>query len=220
MKLVRPSVVLFAVSIGATGVFAQLPKFAAVSTSATQTTRKQVKDEPNPKITLRVDDFAHLDPVVLAGARQVTTEIFRKAGVETVWLDCAVYQTDCGQKTERPQFMLRILAPSMEKAINVDEALGFAMPCDDDANTCLFYIFYSRISALTEAHAVGSHRLLGHVMAHEIGHTLLGRNAHDLYGIMQASLPLGNVEQTLFFTSVQAKRLQTELLARNRATGR
>ena len=60
--------------------------------------------------------------------------------------------------------------------------------------------------------------ILGHVMAHEIGHTLLGPNAHDLYGIMQASLPLTDIGRMLYFTSVQSRRLRTELLARKRAT--
>jgi len=60
-------------------------------------------------------------------------------------------------------------------------------------------------------------------MAHELGHGLLGPNAHEGYGIMQAKLPISDLSwKTLYFTAAQSKRIRTELLARNqelRSTG-
>jgi hypothetical protein len=221
MELGRLSAVLFAVSISTASVFAQLPQIREVSHAAIQTTaKKQRPDIAKPKITLRVDDFANLDPTVLTGARKVTTEIFAEAGVQTVWLDCPVYHTDCGMEAERPQFILRILAPSMAKNIVEDVALGFAIPCDKKEEACLFYIFYYRINALAAAHNLSPERILGHVMAHEIGHTLLGPKAHDLFGIMQSTLNLYDTERILVFTSDQSKHLRTELFARNQATNK
>ena len=170
MKLGLLSAFLCAVSIWVTAAFAQLPQIHEMSAAAIQTpTKKQARDEAKPKITLQVDDFAHLDPAVLAGARKVTTEILAAAGVQTVWLDCPVYHTDCGREAEKPQFILRILAPSMAKDIVGDEALGFAIPCDKKEEACLFYIFYYRISDLAAARGLSPDRILGHVMAHEIG---------------------------------------------------
>ena len=221
MELSRLSAVLFAVSICTAPAFPQLPKIHEVSPVATRTTaKKQLHDISKPKIMLRVDDFANLDPTVLTGARKVTTEIFAEAGVQTVWLDCPVYDTDCGSGAERPQFILRILAPSMAKTIVGDEALGFAIPCNKKEEACLSYIFYYRINALAVAHSLSADRILGHVMAHEIGHTLLGPKAHELFGIMQSTLNLYDTERILVFTSDQSKHLQTELLARSRATNR
>jgi hypothetical protein len=221
MELGRLSAVLFAVSISTASVFAQLPQIREVPHAAIQTTaKKQRPDIAKPKITLRVDDFASLDPTVLTGARKVTTEIFAEAGVQTVWLDCPVYHTDCGMEAERPQFILRILAPSMAKNIVADEALGFAIPCDKKEEACLFYIFYYRIESLAAAHSLNPDRILGHVVAHEIGHTLLGPKAHDLFGIMQNTLNLYDTERILVFTSDQSKHLRNELLVRNRATNR
>lgn len=169
-----------------------------------------------PKIWIRVYDLAHLEPTVLAGARSLATEIFRWAGVETVWLDCPVTQSDCGEETERPQFMLRILSPSMVKKMAVPTALGFAMPCDESADSCVFYILYCRISALAAEHRIGSARILGHVMCHEIGHALLGHDAHELYGIMQSQLSIYDMERMLLFRSFQSKRLRAELVKRSR----
>jgi hypothetical protein len=101
-----------------------------------------------------------------------------------------------------------------------DEALGFAVPCAKNEEACLSYIFYSPISTLAAKNGLSPDLILGHVMAHEIGHTLLGPNAHDLYGIMQASLPLTDIGRMLYFTSTQSRHLRTELLARKRATNR
>jgi len=221
MKLRSLSAVLFAVSIWTSSVFAQLPQIRELSNSTIQTSaKKQPLEKGKPKITLRIDDFANLDPTVLTGAREVTTEIFAEAGVKAIWLDCPVYNTDCGRGADKPQFILRILAPSMAKDSVVDEALGLAIPCDKKEESCLFYIFFYRIHALAVANSLSADRILGHVMAHEIGHTLLGPNAHDLFGIMQSTLNLYDTERILVFTSDQSKHLQTELLARSRATNR
>jgi hypothetical protein len=221
MKLARLSAVLFAVSIWASAVFAQLPQLGEMSNAETESAaRKQSDDKPKPKITLRVYDFAHLNPAVLAGSKEVTTEILRKAGVESVWLDCGVSEASCGSQAQHPEFRLRILPSALAKDMVSDDSLGFAVPCAQNEEACLFYIFYSRVSALAAAHGFGPERPLGHVMAHEIGHTLLGPNAHGLYGVMQARLSLIDMERTLYFTTFQSKRLRIELLARNHAPNR
>jgi len=221
MKLARCKVVLLAVSIWITAAFAQLLENPEMSNAATKKpARTQSDNKAQATIRLRVYDFAHLDPAVLADAKKVTTEIFRKAGVETVWLDCPAYQADCGEEPERLQFMLRILSPPMEKEMVAEDALGFAIPCREDDRGCLFYILYSRISALAAEHNIGPGRILGHVMAHEIGHALLGPDAHDPYGLMQAKLSISGLDwRTLYFTFAQSRRIQTEL-ARNRAANR
>jgi hypothetical protein len=109
MKLARVSVFFCAACLWANVVFAQASQIRDRSTAAIHSTKKQPHDKANPRITLRVEDFANLDPSVLAGARKVTTEIFAAAGVQTVWLDCPVYEADCGAEAERPQVILRIL---------------------------------------------------------------------------------------------------------------
>jgi len=217
MTLERLSAFLCAVSISTTAAFGQLPELRDMSNAATE---RPVKQKSNHKaeatIRLRIYDFAGLEPVVLADAKKVTAEILRKAGVETVWLDCPIYQTDCGEEPERLQFMLRILLPAMKKDIVAEDSLGFAIPCHEQDRGCLFYIFYSRISTLATGHGIGPGRILGHVMAHELGHGLLGPDAHEGYGVMQAELPISDLAwKTLYFTSAQSKRIRTELLARN-----
>ena len=201
----------------ATTAFRQLPVLRNMSNAATE---RPVKQRSNYKaeaaIRLRLQDFSRLEPAVLADAQKVTTEIFRKAGVETVWLDCPVEQADCAEEPERLQFILRILSTAMKKDIVAEHSLGFAIPCHEHDQGCLLYIFYSRISTLAEETGISPGRILGHVMAHELGHELLGPDAHKGYGVMQAKLPILDLSwKTLYFTSAQSKRIRTELLARN-----
>ena len=207
-----------------TPAFGQLPVVRQMSDPATERPVKQkFKHKAEATIRLRIYDFAGLEPVVLVDAKKVTAEIFRKVGVETVWLDCPVYQADCGEEPDSLQFMLRILSPAMKKDIVAEDSLGFAIPCHEHDRGCLSYIFYSRISTLAAGHGIGPGRILGHVMAHELGHGLLGPNAHEGYGVMQAKLPISDLSwKTLYFTAAQSKRIRTELLARNqelRSTG-
>jgi len=116
-------------------------------------------------------------------------------------------------------FIKRSMLPKIPVVFSLCKYLnliGFAIPCHEHDRGCLLCIFYSRISALAEETGIGPGRILGHVMAHELGHGLLGPDAHEGYDVMQAKLPISDLSwKTLYFTSAQSKRIRTELLARN-----
>jgi hypothetical protein len=79
MKFGRLSGVPIAVSILATLGFAQLTNPTETSNAATELPVKYKFDgKAKLKVTLRIYDFAEIDPAVLAAARKVTTEIFRE----------------------------------------------------------------------------------------------------------------------------------------------
>jgi hypothetical protein len=60
--------------------------------------------------------------------------------------------------------------------------------------------------------------LLGLVMAHEVGHLLLGTNAHSNQGIMRATWRRRHLDardwEEFEFTQVQTKRLRAAVLSR------
>jgi hypothetical protein len=163
------------------------------------------------KIALLAYDFAHLDPAVLQAGKSVTSEIFANAGVETMWLDCQVSQ-ECDAEDGRPQFRLEILLSV--RGVSNDNPLGFAVPCAKTNKTCVSYILYSPIDLLAIQSGTSPGRILGHVMAHEIGHALLGPNAHSVSGIMQNRLRVFDMERILYFTGSQSQRMRAELAAR------
>jgi hypothetical protein len=64
---------------------------------------------------------------------------------------------------------------------------------------------------------------LGHVIAHEIGHLLLGANSHSPVGIMRPQWRLADevwmAKGALVFDTDQAKRMQMELTRLRAAVG-
>jgi len=167
-----------------------------------------------PRLPLLVSNFAQVELPVLVEAEAVATQIFAEAGVEAIWINCPGHE-ECGGEAKRREFRIRIL--SQGKGIVTRDPLGIAIPCDPNADTCFFYVFYAPVRNLAERNEARPGHVLGQVMTHEVGHALLGPNAHALSGIMQAALPTADLRHLLYFTPSQAKRLRADLFARNGA---
>jgi hypothetical protein len=193
----------------ATLTYAQLPQVNPFHNLAVSRT----KGGSMPKITIRIYDFDHIEPKVIASAKEVTSEIFRRAGLQISWVDC-ISQGVCATDARGAEFRVRIVPQAIGEAMVSDGVFGFAIPCPSSQEACLCYILYWQIRAFAERNHIGADKVLGHVIAHEIGHMLLGPNAHAHFGIMQHHLPLRETDRTLYFTSGQAKQLRAGLLTR------
>jgi hypothetical protein len=165
-----------------------------------------------PDITLRISDSAGVEPSVMTGARSVATDIFRAAGVNPLWVQCVTPGDGCVGDARR-EFSVRIVSSHLVQDSGWDSSLGFAVPCAGGQEACIVYVLYSRICALAAGRGDRAGRVLGHVMAHEVGHAVLGRNAHGLFGIMRPRLAVNEMERTLYFTPFQARRLRTQVMA-------
>jgi hypothetical protein len=177
-----------------------------------------------PKLTVVIYDFAHLDRSLLLNAQEAAREIFKESGVEVAWLECPSPQ-QCDWRTDGTQFRM-FIQPDVKslitdklqaKQMTGDHTLGFAVPCGTTDSTCLSYVFYEPITMLAAQFGTGIDRILGQVIAHEIGHALLGPHAHAQTGIMQGKLRVAATNPLLYFTTEQSRLLRTELLARNGA---
>jgi hypothetical protein len=78
-------------------------------------------------------------------------------------------------------------------------------------------VFYPSIERLFRDYGTNRSLVLGDVMAHEIGHLLLGTNAHFTIGIMRPRWRYEELEEvekgTLLFTDTQAHAIRTRLMA-------
>jgi hypothetical protein len=77
--------------------------------------------------------------------------------------------------------LLRRTAPS-----SLPHALGFSLP--HARRGTQVWIFYDRVEKLSESVHAPLYIVLGHSIAHEIGHMLLGSSEHSSAGLMQAVL--------------------------------
>ena len=107
-------------------------------------------------------------------------------GVRVRWINCADSGTDpevCGPKPDPAAVIVQILAASASTRQVPPNSLGFAEPADRGDFGGYVCVFYGRVESLAGRQS-GTQVLLGHVIAHELGHLLLGMEAHSRAGIM------------------------------------
>jgi hypothetical protein len=177
---------------------------------------------PGLAITVRVYNYARVPASILRTAEQETAMIFREAGVETVWVDCRVSTAEpqspaCKQPFSSSDLFLKLLPPSMARAVPSDgDTFGLALT-EKDRPGADAIIFYGRVAELARAESLYQWDILAAVMAHEIGHLLLGGD-HSPTGIMRAKwdhdvLKLAARRQ-LQFTPKQSLLIRDEVAAR------
>jgi hypothetical protein len=171
-----------------------------------------------PHVTINVYNDAGVSEQVLAEAEQEATRIFHKAGVENVWVECRLWKPDpdrssrCQPPVGPTLLALRIVPWSSKLR---DSVFGIAFLSAEGEGTYTD-VFYVSVEKLHEDFHANLSRVLGHVMAHEIGHLLLGTNAHSPVGIMRPqwegpelrSIGMG----TFLFTPEQARTMGDNLL--------
>jgi hypothetical protein len=169
-------------------------------------------------VTVDVFNDAATPRSVVEFAEQEASRIFMAAGLEITWVDCLARQQNMPSATCPPSrgpahLNLRILPRG--KRVTQD-SFGVAFLAVDGTGTYID-VFYDAVEKLHHESNTSPGRLLGHVMAHEIGHLLIGSHAHSKWGIMcpvWGRIELRRVEMgSVFFTSDQAGRMRTRLLS-------
>ena len=172
-----------------------------------------------PQVTINVYNDAQVSEQVLTQAEQEATRIFRKAGVNSVWIECQLSKagprraSECQPPSAPTHLALRIVLWSSKLG---DTVFGTAF-LSPEGEGAYSDVFYDSVEKLHQDWHASLSRVLGHVMAHEIGHLLLGTNAHSPRGIMRPnwqgqelrSIGMG----TLLFTPDQARSMQTKLFS-------
>lgn len=195
---------------------------AATSFASHATARER---ESDLGIAVRVYNYAEVSPATLRKSEKEASRIFREAGIETVWLDCptsVAKAADC-PACEPPLGALgvdlRILSKSMALRVRTGrEQLGFALESQRPGSASAAWVFYHRVEQLAESKDVDQGQVLGHAIAHEIGHLLLGPDSHSNRGIMRANWDRKYLQDAaqghLWFTPDQAKLIRTDVQAR------
>jgi hypothetical protein len=152
---------------------------------------------PQPVLQVQVYNLAHVGSKDLARAEQEVTIIFAHAGIIISWREGSVQDkqelaTDfsvngalfgsCIAANEMPELKLRLLRGTPPNTL--PGALGYALPCAKFGVTVT--IFVDRCEEVMSHNMASLPKILGHAMAHEIGHVLLGSNEHSDSGIMRS----------------------------------
>lgn len=180
------------------------------------------RGKPRPvHLTVRVYNYAHIGFRRRAWAQHRCAWILKAAGVEAGWLDCLnpgaaqPIVPACRGPLSPGEINLNLLdRPSDLGAAISNSAIGDAIGPD------FAEIFCGRIQAFAD-NLDGPDRfsaVLGFAMAHEIGHLLLGPDAHSPSGIMQGHWNLSVVEEASWnlaqFTPAQGQAMRAQILKR------
>ena len=175
------------------------------------------------RICVEYYNYARAPNSVITEGLSITDDIFRQAGVQMLWKEVQLDSKDSDRPCDDlPTFCLRILPRAMSnRAEQRYEALGSAVATDDNTGV-VANVFYQRLEGLPVSVACSRAKILGHIIAHELGHLLLGRNSHSESGIMSANWQRDRQiaqlrAQSLFFSRDEAERIRHNILERERS---
>lgn len=177
-------------------------------------------DASLPAVTLRVVNEAKVDTRVLGRARKEAIEIFSRAGVRLVWLDCSSGSGDwadenpCHRERGNNEFWLRVTTHKPLRTTG--EMLGYSEFGPSRGSRSAGVIFPAVAELAARFHC--DHALiLGAAIVHEAGHLLLGADAHFSTGVMVSHW---NREQLLLIEQGKLNfARQQAVLLRRKASG-
>ena len=161
-------------------------------------------------VTLHVTNYAGISPRELAAAEAYATAVYGAAGIQTAWTDAPWVPGE----TRSPHLRVVILSHEMtakkcKESRLGGSVMGVAVDGVTDGGGRIAYIFADRIGQTALQYLAKFERALGHAMAHEVGHLLLGTHSHAPAGLMTANwYPLETHLQTLTPEQVQVIRVR------------
>ncbi len=172
-----------------------------------------------PPVTVSVHNDAGIPLAVLLQAESEASRLFRQSGLELRWLNCSPPQlfkqnpSECATADFPRHLQLRVARHSL----NLNEfAMGIAY-LSADGTGCYADLFYDRASLVHEISHISMATILGHGIAHELGHLLLGTNSHAPAGIMRARwqpADLASASQGhLLFSTLESQEMRNKLSA-------
>ena len=160
------------------------------------------------ELTVRFYNYAVVPDETLNAAQRKTEDIFRAAGIRITWAECPVSEkaaerVTCPKLNDRQPVTLQIVPHS----IHPHRPGEFGL-----ASYPGVYIFFDDIRNYSGRHLAPETIVLGEVMAHEIGHLLLGPGSHSSSGIMRPDLQANDLRSNdRHFTRAQADKMRAKI---------
>lgn len=187
----------------------------AIPLSLFVSTGAEVATESPRPLRLNVYDYAGVAPDVRVAAADVTRHVYAAIGVDLIWVErCPVacriaFSREAYTDPTGGGLTVFVLPPDMTSREFPSTMLGNTPEKSEVA-----YAFFDRIRAVAFAREVSLATLLGHVIAHEVGHILL-REGHAAEGLMRDHWVYRDLllatRGRLGFTATQGGRIRSRL---------
>ena len=205
----------------------QIVILVALMLTAASATAIQAAPSLDVSVVVRTYNYAALPAEPLTDAKTEAQNIFRRAGILVVWVDCRVRSAAHGAACTDPlsagrELMLRLVdrAPAEGERI---VTLGESMLDRERQGGVLMTVDLFRVRGIAERTSTSTSILLGRAFAHEIGHLLLGSAEHPRLGLMRALWShdeLRGLKPAHWgFSSREAARMRQGLRGRSRTAG-
>jgi hypothetical protein len=142
-------------------------------------------------VSIRIHDYANIQDAELARAQAVVSGMYGAIGVRTDWRDslrqsvAPADSTDASEDCGPSDLQIIILTSAMaSRGVIPDAIIGYAA-VEPGVGGRVAYVIYDRVRTFASDTAVDDMRMMGIVMAHEIGHLLMMHQAHSDTGIMR-----------------------------------
>jgi hypothetical protein len=141
-------------------------------------------------VRIRIHDYANIQGAALARAQEVVRGMYGEIGVRTDWLDSVRQSHDQVDSFAAPDctpsdLAVIILTTEMAtRGVIPDEIIGFAA-VERGVGGRVAYVIYDRVRSFASDAEMDDMRMMGIVMAHEIGHLLLAHQSHSESGLMR-----------------------------------
>jgi hypothetical protein len=176
---------------------------------------------PNAGVAVRVYNNADIAPRDLDEGRRGASALLRQAGVESTWRFCRLAKgqsppgsTACDDVLGGAEVIVRI----QQRGTQGSDSLGYSYVDTLTGTGSLATVFADRVRAAAGNAGLDTGLLLGRVLAHEIGHLLLGRAEHSESGLMRAHWPgqalSRNLDDDWIFSGSEASELREAIVAR------
>jgi len=167
------------------------------------------------EVTVLVQNSARISAPIMNKALLETSRIFRAAGIDIVWVQCAgglgTVDDSCHRVPGPKQFVLHIVSKGKTSS---DLVFGLAF-LNEAGDGKYSDVFLDRIKEAHLASGADMSRLLGTIAAHELGHLLLGNHAHSSAGVMTPVWKSATLRREdmgcLWFTPDQAARMRARI---------
>ena len=175
-------------------------------------------------LVVKVYNSAGFDAGEMIRAREMTRSIFGRVGIDAVWRDCEAIarinpsSTVCAHPQRPEEIVVRIVrSPAGWTGTNV---LGFSSVVVAASSSSLATVLADRVGLVAARTQSASGKLLGRVIAHEMGHLLLATNRHGGSGLMRADWHddeiSGDRPMDWVFLGVEARQLRLAVAARSK----
>ena len=174
-------------------------------------------EQSTPSVTVWVYNYANVSPDTLAEAKELTSWVMKEAGLKVKWVS---FGSGVRGQLAGSDLVLRLVPETMVASWDLDAGhLAFSLVPPNGRSVRIAGVITDRVAAVASREHYPLAMVLGHVIAHELGHLLLGNKRHSDAGVMSFPVNRKYLVQAskgqLRFTPSQRRRMHGEVRRRS-----